>query len=116
MTNLKELQKQSIEIQNKIYDIENAERDKRNANMPGRCFKYINGYSNDRRWPYYVKIIRIEDGNLISIGVQHTSMDEVQFDLNKSHFNGMNSGWNEIPPTEFDAAWNEAKSIIENIQ
>ena len=104
---LRELQHQGISAGNELRRREYEKRDRENAALVGKTFRYRNSYGTpDEGWWLYGRVTGAEDGNVNMFRFQtdchgrrerepaHTSLSERRLE-----------GWKEIPADEFEAEW-----------
>ena len=117
METINDLRAKRAELDAAIWKQEAKERDRKNAKLVGRCFKYRNCYSCPEKesdyWWLYRKITRVEDGSLRAFEFQIDSRGE--FEVRPDKFVGLGdngSGWTEIRGDEFSAAWEDFMTNI----
>lgn len=116
MNNLKELEKQRVEIMNKMSEIQ----DSREAELiplytkkfVGKCYKYKNSYGRDSKsWWLYAKITKVNSVNFRNdeepmfdtIQIQKTSNNEISIEA-KNYGYIREPDWIEITEKEFNTA------------
>lgn len=113
MSELEKLEEQSIEIQERIWEIRNAETEKKNQKYIGKCFRYRNAYSSDETWWLYKKVIGTKNGGLDVIQFQ---IDVYGYaDVKRYHLVSIDSS-DEITEMDFSLAWHEFKNKIEQFE
>lgn len=115
MENIETLRQAARTAQSALYEAEAIQRDKDNAALVGKTFKYHNaGGGCDKRWWYYIKVIRTKDGHLRTFAFQ--DMPNGQIEIETDHFmmagSLLGGGYVEIPKKEFNAAWKRIAAKI----
>lgn len=92
----------------RLYDIEQAKRFKRNIPLIGKCFKYRNCYSAGDYWWLYIKVIGLdESGNPQTFAFEKDTQGEWKISVVKAHWGAFDPPlYHPIPETEFGNAWN----------
>jgi hypothetical protein len=108
MENIDALRQAARAAQIALHEAEAIQRDKDNASLIGKTFKYHNsGGGCDKRWWYYIKVIRAKDGHLKTFAFQ--DMPNGQIEIETDHFTMavplLDGSYIEIPKKEFNAAW-----------
>lgn len=113
MPELEELQAKRAEIQSRIWEIERAENEAACRELIGKCFRFCNSYGSGDDWWLYVKIIDVEDGNLIAHRFETCSHGTMQAQPRTALWpHNLESGYTEIDASEFNAAWVEFKDTL----
>jgi hypothetical protein len=91
----------------KLDEAESAERDKINARLIGRCFRYQNSYGGDKeKWWLYMRVTRVDDGSLRAMRFEEDCYGRVNVDPNAWIMHGeISYGWKPISRSDFDMAW-----------
>lgn len=95
-----------------LREIEDRERDERNARLVGKCLRYRNSYGDGESWWMYCRVLRVEDGNVITHEFQTTCRDEIEIKPSRRHFFGMSDGWRLIEEAEFDDEWRALQARV----
>lgn len=110
MSELKELERQRNEVQSRIWEIENAENEKKSAALVGRYFKYHNSFGSGNRWWLYFKAVRVDGRCVVGPKFQRDSNGRFELEPDAHVFNNM-SGYTEIKAVEYVRA--RAKFLTE---
>lgn len=118
MANIAALRKKANAARDELYKAEAKERNKINAKLIGNCFKYHNaGGGCDTRWWLYLKVLKIDDGNLRCFSFEELPNGNINIEPN--HFIyaggdrlGVGNGYTLVPNSEFDAVWARLRSKI----
>lgn len=112
MNQIEELKKAAHAATNALWQAEAVERDNLNAALVGKCFKYSNsGGGSDKRWWLYLKILRVDDGNLRAFKFQQYANDSehIEIEPNEFIYHGRSltsdGGYTEIKPAEYEREW-----------
>ena len=110
------LRKASQTAQQRLWKAEAAERDKTNAALVGKCFKYRNSSGSGEKWWLYLKITAVDDGNLRAFEFQQYSNGEIHIQPNDLIYHGRNltedGGYIEIKPAELQREWVKIRDLI----
>jgi len=113
-----EIQKQIGELREEEWEIEKAERIRRNTPLVGVCFKYHNSYGgDDKKWWFYARILRLEEnGSPVGWCFEIASDGKIRIEPAQecSHIYPGN-GYRPIPTAEFRRAWRATLAAIEKI-
>jgi hypothetical protein len=90
-----------------LWRAEAIERDKQNATLIGKCFKYSNARGGcDERWWLYLKVTTVDDGNLRAFKFEQRPNETIEIEPSSFVYHGRSlgpDGWcTEIDPSEFD--------------
>lgn len=86
-----------------LDEIEDKRRVKERLPYVGKCFMFRNGYSSGEKWWLYVKVLRLDETNLICF--QFEKMSDGIIKIEPESILRMNSGYTEIPCHEFQTEW-----------
>ncbi len=105
MTRREEIQKQIAALREEESQILNAERQRENEPLIGKCFVFRNGYGDQEpdRWNLYCKILGQRDGQLTGLQFQTDYRGDISIDPDTQIPSSTME--REIPVAEFDAAW-----------
>lgn len=113
---LEMLRKASQTAQHALWQAEAAERDKANAKLIGKCFKYRNSSGGTEKWWLYIKITAVDDGNLRAFKFQQYSSGEINIQSNDFIYHGRslteNGGYIKIATKEFNREWAKLHTVI----
>lgn len=110
MTDVETLKKAAYDAMNAYQEAEAIERDKHNKTLIGRCFKYHNsGGGCDEKWWLYLKVTHAVDGHLRVFKFEKLPNGNISIEPDQFSYSGKldseHSGYQEIGPAEYDAAW-----------
>lgn len=86
-----------------IRELEDKRRVKERLPYVGKCFKYRNGYNLNEKWWLYVKVLRLDETNLICFQFEKTSDGIIRIEPESTIH--INEGYMEISCNEFRTAW-----------
>lgn len=113
---LEMLRKASQTAQHAFWKAEAAERDKTNATLVGKCFKYRNSSGGTEKWWLYVKITAVDDGNLRAFKFQQYSNGEIHIHSSDFIYPGRSltedGGYIKINAAEYNREWAKLHTII----
>lgn len=115
MPTLKQLERTMRKANVAYYAAEAKQRDKDNARLLGKCFKYNNsGGGCDERWWLYAKVIAVKDGSLRLFQFERRPNGITEIDPDRHTWTGhiINGGYHAIDVFEFNAAWIALKAAI----
>lgn len=112
MNQIEELKKAAHAATDALWQAEAIERDKHNATLIGKCFKYSNaGGGCDKRWWLYLKVTGVDDGNLRAFKFQQYPNDSehIEIEPNEFVYHGKSltadGGYVEIESAEYEREW-----------
>lgn len=111
------LRKRSREASAELWAAEQKERDKENATLIGKCFRYRNSYSvpkENERWWLYIKILKVEDGALRALKFEVDYEGRIKIDPNE-YMGNIFEGYHPISAATFNRAWQETVTAIHQI-
>ena len=115
---LNRLKTEHKRINERINAIETAARNKENAVLIGKCFKYRNSYSSPGKpsdcWWYYSIILEAADGGLYAFEFQTDKNGDINIKP-RSFVYGVLEGQNVIPRKEFYSAWRQTQKHIASL-
>ena len=101
-----------------LNDIQAAHRDKVNAALLGKCFRYRNSFSGDNHWWLYVKVIGAEDGYVVVHKFERRGNGEFLLDPHHTMYGRSISDDGSYKPIDnelFQDEWNAFVSEIEGM-
>lgn len=105
MNELKELERQRAEIQQRIWAIESERDAKESAKFVGRCFKFLNSYGTGEKWWLYFAVTGF-DGQLIK-GFQFEHKSDGRFEAHRTTKTNDVDRFTEITRVELEEAWDD---------
>lgn len=113
---LEMLRKASQTAQHALWQAEAVERDKTNASLVGKCFKYHNSSGSGERWWLYLKVTAVDEGSLRAFRFQQYSNGEIHIQSNNYIYHGRSlvgdGGYIRISSAEFKKEWTKLRARI----
>lgn len=108
MSVIDKLRKDADAARQKLWEAEAVARDRANAALVGKCFRYRNSYSCPTKpedyWFMYVKVIAAKDGQ-VSVFQFQTDKDG-KFSIDPiNRYCSLNENYRPITEKQFAAAW-----------
>jgi hypothetical protein len=103
-----------------LWRIESQETEDRNRALIGKCFKYRTSYSLPKQpedyWWMYLKILGVDGTSLRIWRFDTDKYGKIQIepDSRLAH-QCLSIGYHEIPPAEFNAAWQATMERLEKL-
>lgn len=116
MDRKKELELMLGSLHAELGALRDAEADKKNKALLGKCFRTRNNYScpetDDDRWWLYARVVGIKDGHLEVTKFQNDKKGRLTVE-NRDFYSAYSlDGYEEITTTEFMAAWDAFVSAV----
>lgn len=106
-----ELENRIIQLRNELYNIKSNREAEENKKLIGKCFVYINKYSDDSSWSLYAMVESLNGSAITGWMFQHTSNNIIEItcdtDLNTIVRNGK-----EI---DIDCFWSAYQQILRKL-
>lgn len=99
-------------LQDELGEIEDLERRRQSEAELGKCYRYRNNYGSDcPGWWLYKKVIGVDEySRPVTFQFEQTSREIIEIKYKEHGWH--NSSWEEITPTEFEAAWRGLKRKV----
>lgn len=116
MTDIAVLEARAREANEAYHEAQNAERERENRALLGKCFKYRNSYSCPEKpsdyWWLYTKVVGLEGPNIFYTEFEVAKDGRISINFNRQCYASMIHGHVEIRASEFNKAWRALQSKI----
>ena len=82
---LKKLDEERHDLRSMLDKIEDKKSVAIAKGYLGRCFKFRNSYASDDKWWLYIKVIEVDEADIICEEIQKTCRDEIDIRRYKRH-------------------------------